>query len=87
MSAAFSDLLVIRQVLATNTLFEAQIKQRIQQRMGEATKAMFETGDITWKRSKDAVSLDVSQLLKDQPALAQTYALTRPGSRRFLVNS
>ncbi|MDB5886642.1 MAG: phage-type endonuclease [Polaromonas sp.] len=87
MSAAFSDLLVIRQVLATNTQFEAQVKQRIQQRMGDATKALFETGSVTWKRSKDGLGLDILSLLKDQPELAQQYPLVKPGSRRFLVNS
>lgn len=86
MSAAFSDLLDIRQVLATNTQLEAQIKQRIQQRMGEATRAVFETGSITWKRSKDGVGLDLLRLLKDQPELAQQYPLAKTGSRRFLVN-
>jgi putative phage-type endonuclease len=86
MSAAFSDLLAIRQVLATNVLLEAQTKQRIQQRMGEATKAVFETGDVTWKRSKDGSGLDVARLLIDQPGLAQSYSLVKPGSRRFLVN-
>ena len=70
MSAAFSDLLAIRQVLTTNVLLEAQTKQRIQQRMGDATKAVFEAGDVTWKRSKDGSGLDVAQLLKDQPNLA-----------------
>ena len=86
MSAAFSDLLVIREVLATNLAFEAQIKQRLQQRMGEATRAVFETGSISWKRSKDGVGLDILQLLKDQPELAQQYPLAKTGSRRFLVN-
>ena len=86
MSAAFSDLLAIRQVLTTNVLLEAQTKQRIQQRMGEATKAVFETGDVTWTRSKDGSGLDVARLLKDQPNLSQSYALVKPGSRRFLVN-
>ena len=86
MSAAFSDLLAIRQVLTTNVLLEAQTKQRIQQRMGEATKAVFETGDVTWKRSKDGAGLDVGSLLKDQPDLLQRYSLVKPGSRRFLVN-
>ena len=76
MSAAFSDLLAIRQVLTTNVLLEAQTKQRIQQRMG----------DVTWKRSKDGTGLDVARLLKDQPELSQSYCLTKPGSRRFLVN-
>lgn len=87
MSAAFSDLLAVRQLLTQNTDLESQLKQRIQQRLGDATKAVFETGDVTWKRSKDGSGLDVVQLLKDQPDLLQRYALTKPGSRRFLVNT
>ena len=87
MSAAFSDLLAIRETLTTNVLLEAQLKQRIQQRMGDATKVVFETGDVTWKRSKDGSGLDVVNLLKDQPELSQRYALVKPGSRRFLVNA
>jgi predicted phage-related endonuclease len=87
MSAAFSDLLAVRQLLTQNTDLESQLKQRIQQRLGDATKAVFETGDVTWKRSKDGSGLDVAQLLKDQPDLLQRYALTKPGSRRFLVNT
>lgn len=87
MSAAFSDLLAVRELLTTHTELESQLKQRIQQRLGDATKAVFETGDITWKRSKDGSGLDVVQLIKDQPDLSQRYALTKPGSRRFLVNS
>lgn len=86
MSAVFSDLLAIRQVLATNVDLEAQLKQRIQQRMGEASKAVFETGDVSWKRSKDGVALDTARLLKAQPELLESYALAKPGSRRFLVN-
>ena len=87
MSAAFSDLLAIRQVLSTNIQLEAQLKQRIQQRMGDATKAVFDTGDVTWKRSKDGAGLDTASLLKDQPDLLQRYTLVKPGSRRFLVNT
>lgn len=86
MSAVFSDLLAVRSVLTTNVLLEAQLKQRIQQRLGDATKAVFETGDITWKRSKDGRGFDVAQLLKDQPQLLVRYSLVKPGSRRFLVN-
>lgn len=86
MSAVFSDLLAIREVLTTNVLLEAQLKQRIQQRMGDATKVVFETGDVTWKRSKDGSGLDTASLLKDQPELLIRYILVKPGSRRFLVN-
>jgi len=86
MSAAFSDLLAIRKVLSNNSQCEAQLKQRIQQRLGESTKAVFQNGDITWKRSKDGTGLDTATLLKDQPELLTRYSLVKPGSRRFLVN-
>ena len=87
MSAAFSDLLAVRQVIATHNALEAQLKQRIQQRMGEASQALFEGGDVSWKRSKDSVVLDTGRLLKEQPQLLEQYALARPGSRRFLINA
>jgi len=86
MSAVFSDLLAIRQVLTDKGLLESQLKQRIQQRMGDATKVLFQTGDVTWKRSKDGSGLDTAKLLKDQPQLLQRYTVVKPGSRRFLVN-
>ncbi len=87
MSAAFSDLLAVRQMLGQNNLLEAQLKQRIQQCMGDATKAIFETGNVTWKLSKDGMGLDTTSLLKDQPELMQRYSCVKPGSRRFLVNT
>lgn len=86
MSAVFSDLLAVRQQLETQTQREAQLKQRIQQRMGEASKAVFETGNVTWRRSKDGTDLDLPKLLIDHPEYQETYAIPRPGSRRFLVN-
>ena len=86
MSAAFSDLLAVRQLLTTQTQLEAQLKQRIQQRMGDVTKAVFDGGEVSWKRSKDGLGLDLEKLLKDQPDLPQRYPLVKPGSRRFLVN-
>jgi len=86
MSAVFSDLLAIREVLTTNVLLEAQLKHRIQQRLGDATKAVFQTGDVTFKRSKDGSAFDTATLLKDQPELLSRYSLVKPGSRRFLVN-
>lgn len=87
MSGVFSDLLAVREAICTQTALEAQLKQRIQQRMSEATRAVFETGEVSWKRSKDGTTLDTTQLLKDQPELAQTYAVPKPGSRRFLVQT
>jgi len=87
MSAVFSDLMSVRQMLGKDNLLEAQFKQRIQQRMGDATKAVFQTGEVTWKRSKDSHGLDTASLLKDQPDLLERYSLVKPGSRRFLVSA
>ena len=87
MGSVFSDLVAIRQVLANNVDLEAQLKQRIQQRMGDASKALFNGGDVSWKRSKDSAALDTAKLLAEQPQLLQTYPLAKPGSRRFLVNT
>ena len=51
---------------------EAQLKQTIQQAMGEASKAVFETGSVTWKKAKDSSGHRSDPLLKDQPDLAAT---------------
>lgn len=85
LSAAFTDLVSVRQSIADYEKLEAQFKQTIQQAMGEASKAVFETGSVTWKKAKDSIGLDVTTLLKEQSDLAQRYRITRPGSRRFLV--
>ncbi len=86
MSAAFSDLVAVRQTLDTQTKLEALLKQRIQQLMGDASKAVFETGEVTWQSSKDGVDIDLPKILADHPDYQETYAIPRPGSRRFLVN-
>ncbi|WAR44584.1 YqaJ viral recombinase family nuclease [Methylomonas rapida] len=85
LSATFADLVNVRQSLADLEKQEAQFKQTIQQAMGDASKATFETGEVTWKKAKDSVALDTKRLLQDQPDLLQQYATTRTGSRRFLI--
>lgn len=85
MAAVFSDLLAVRHTLSMQVALEAQLKQRIQQRMGDASRVLFETGEISWKRSKDGQALDGARLLKEQPELWRAYAQVKPGSRRFLV--
>ena len=87
LAGAFSDLLAVRQKLADVSELESQLKQRIQQRMGDASRAVFECGEVSWKRSKDSVSLDTARLLKEQPELLAAYTQTKPGSRRFLVQA
>ena len=85
LSATFSDWMALREVIAGNEAVEAKLKQSLQQAMGDATKAVFETGSVTWKKAKDSTGLDLPRLLKDQPELMQRYPLVKTGSRRFLV--
>lgn len=87
MNAAFADLLAVRAVVTENEKTESQLKQTIQQRMENYTKATFESGDVTWKRSKDSVVLDVPELMIDQPELLKRYPLVKSGSRRFLISA
>ena len=87
MSAVFSDLLAVRALLETHSEREAQLKQRLQERMGEATRLVFETGEISFKRSQASSTLDLQKLIQDQPDLLQRYPLIKPGSRRFVVHA
>ena len=84
LSATFSDLVALRANIAEQEKLEAKLKQRLQQAIGSASGAVFETGAVTWKKAKDSAVLDVATLLKDQPELMQRYSQTRTGSRRFL---
>lgn len=63
------------------------LKQQIQQVMKTAELATFANGSVSWKKSKDSISLDTKALLKDQPELLNQYPQVRQGSRRFLVNN
>jgi hypothetical protein len=74
-------------VLAEHMKLEARLKQQIQQRMGDATAALFNGGSVSWRRSKDSSSFDLGVLLKEHPQLRERFTATVPGTRRFLVNS
>ena len=85
LSATFSDLVNVRQSLANLKQQEAQFKQTLQQALGDASRATFETGTVSWKKSKDSVVLDAKGLLKAQPELLQQFSTTKTGSRRFII--
>jgi putative phage-type endonuclease len=87
MSAVFERLVQVRQSLGAQEREEGQLRQQIQQRMADASKAIFRSGEVSWRRSKDSTVLDTLRLLEDQPELLQTYGTTKPGSRRFLVKA
>lgn len=86
MCATFADLNAVRSILSSHNETEALFKQKIQQRMGDASQAVFDSGAVSWKRSKDSVVLDTDTLLATQPDLLQRYPLPRSGSRRFLIS-
>ena len=86
MSQVFADLLAAREALDANSKAEAHFKQKIQERMGDASRAKFDAGTVSWKRSKDSTGLDVARLLNDQPDLLCQYPLVKAGSRRFLIS-
>lgn len=86
LSAAFADLVSVRADIETREQLESKLKQTLQQAMGDVSRAIFETGEVSWKRSKDSSGVDLKKLLADQPELQRQYAITKPGSRRFLVS-
>ncbi|WP_175911894.1 lambda-exonuclease family protein [Burkholderia sp. BCC1640] len=86
LSATFANLVIVRAEIETREEVECQLKQRIQQSMGEASRAIFETGEVSWKRSKDSSGIDLKELLAHHPEIASQYTITKPGSRRFLVS-
>jgi putative phage-type endonuclease len=87
LSTTFADLVAVRADIETRQNVEAELKQRLQQYMGNASRALFETGSISWKRAKEGMGLDLARLLQDQPDLLQRYPLVKPGNRRFLIST
>ncbi|SDF82064.1 putative phage-type endonuclease [Paraburkholderia phenazinium] len=86
LSAAFADLVAIRAEIEVREQQETLLKQTIQQAMGDASRARFEGGDVSFKRSKDSDGIDLKRLLADHPELEPQYAIKKPGSRRFLIS-
>lgn len=86
LSSTFTDLVAVRAEIEARQQIEAKLKQTIQQAMGDATRALFETGEVSFKRSKDSAAVDLKRLLADHPEYETQYAISKPGSRRFLVS-
>ena len=86
LSQTYTELKQVRLSLAELGTQESVLKQRLQEAMGPATKAVFAEGSVTWKKAKDSVALDLEALLKARPELKALYQTSKPGSRRFLVS-
>ena len=81
----FTELQRVRESIALQEKQEAQLKQTLQQAMGDASRAAFATGCITWKKAKDSAVLDIPRLLKEKHYLQVRYSTIKTGSRRFLL--
>jgi len=85
LNRVFEDWLAVRSKLEQLEAQESGARQTLQQAMGDATQATFEAGAVSWKKTKDTVTLDTAALLKAQPELLTQYPKHRPGSRRFVL--
>ncbi|MBD1300993.1 YqaJ viral recombinase family protein, partial [Pseudomonas aeruginosa] len=85
LSDAFDELQTVRASLELQGKREAELKQQLQQAMGDASRALFANGTVSWRKAKDSVVLDVPLLLKEKPYLLARYPTTKVGSRRFLI--
>jgi len=82
----FTTLSALKVELEEKELRAEQCKQILQQAMGDASRAVFLGGEVTFRRSKDGTTLDTKRLAADHPELARNYTVTRPGSRRFVLS-
>ncbi|MEG2433731.1 MAG: YqaJ viral recombinase family protein, partial [Acinetobacter sp.] len=62
-----------------------QLKHQLQAKMQEAERATFKAGSVTWKRSKDSISLNSKALLKLHPEMLTKFPHTKQGTRRFNI--
>lgn len=85
LSAAFADLVAVRAEIDAREQLVAKLKQTLQQAMGDASRALFETGEVSFRRSKDSASTDLKRLQAEHPDLAQQYVIPKAGTRRFVI--
>jgi putative phage-type endonuclease len=85
LSQVLADLRVLRSQLEATGREAEILKQTLQEAMGDASRAVFATGEVTYKRAKDGTQLDIKRLIENHPDIAAHYTVTRPGSRRFVI--
>jgi len=81
----FDELAALRSELDARQQRAEALKQEIQQAMGDASKASFATGSVTYRRAKDGMSFDAKRLTAERPDIAAKYSVLRPGARRFVL--
>ncbi|WP_263259001.1 YqaJ viral recombinase family protein [Pseudomonas oryzihabitans] len=84
--ASYLELKVLRQALQAKQARAAELQQRLQQALGDATYGDFPHGSIRWQRAQDRTVLDVERLLQDHPELIERYAKYLSGERQFFIS-
>ena len=85
LSEVLVELQAIRKELETKGHHAEALKQALQEAMGDASRAVFAMGEVTYKRAKDGTQLDGKRLAQDHPDIAARYTVIRPGARRFVI--
>lgn len=85
LNQAFDELAELRSELETRQQRAEALKQALQQAMGDASKAHFVKGVVTYRRAKDGTALDAKRLTAERPEIAAQYSVVRPGARRFVL--
>ena len=87
LSDTFADLVALKDEIEVRGRHAEQLKQTLQQAMGDAARAVFATGEVSFKRAQDGTALDTKRLAQDHPELVAQYSVTKPGARRFLISA
>ena len=81
----FEQLLQQRHLLEQHQRSFDQLKHQIQIKMQDSERAIFKAGSVTWKKSKDSISLDSKALLQQHPEFLQQFPQNKQGTRRFQI--
>jgi hypothetical protein len=84
LSAAFIELKAVRQSIADKETREAELKQMLQQAMGDASRAEFTNGYVSWRKAKTA-SVSMSLNCSRTSPTCRPLPTTENRCRRFLV--
>ena len=83
----FDKLLSYRNSIADLEQHYDQCKHQLQTLIKDNEVAIFISGAISWKRSKDSIGLDSKAVIKAHPELLGQFSKTKQGSRRFVILS
>ena len=81
----FDELISYRDYMQKLQERHDKVKHQLQSLIKNNEVAVFSSGTISWKRSKDSVSLDTKAVTKAHPKLLEQFNKTRQGSRRFVI--